>query len=210
MTKPTLLLLACLLLTGCQTTPEQPQTDAPEPVQPQSPDRTPIQTHPEEPEPFGRQTDRTEPCSVGPWVMDAPAGRNSKTRDWVVYRHRADGLDAADFPARLEEAERQYGLRPDDVNRMRLAYLLSRPDPTLQQLKRAREVLSGISNSSELAPFRDPLDREIGLLMQLKQDKGRMDELQAQLDALEAQLAALKAIEEEMVENRENMEEDQP
>lgn len=138
---------------------------------------------------------KQQPSEPGP-VIAQP----SETEEWVAYTRRVENWDPARIPDHRDEALRAYNRRPDDFNRMRLGYLLSRPAPSMQQLAQSREILAEISNTSELAPLRDLLDREIALLMQIKRDRGRILELEAHLEAL-------KAIEEEMVESRESMEE---
>jgi hypothetical protein len=111
------------------------------------------------------------------------------------FAGQIDADDPAGFQAAREAAIQQYEESPDDEARLRLAYLLSRPDPSMQQLTRGREVLAEIEADSENAPLRDMLDRELALLMELQRAQGRVLELQAQLEAL-------KAIETEITESQ--------
>lgn len=134
------------------------------------------------------------------WLTGCQATPPEKT-DWFAYTDRIDGMDPAAVRAQRESMMRQYEFEADDETRMRLGYVLSRPDPSLQQLAQGREILAEISDASDLAPLRDLLDREIALLIEIQQQRGQILELQAQLEAL-------KAIEAEMIESRQSMEEE--
>jgi hypothetical protein len=134
-----------------------------------------------------------------PVCQTTPSG----TADWVAYTHQIAGMDSAGVLAERESASRLYASQPDDEIRMRLAYVLSRPDASFQQLTRSREILAEISAASDMAPVRDLLDREISLLIKLQRAQGRTLELQAQLEAL-------KAIEAEMLENRQDLDKEDP
>jgi hypothetical protein len=123
--------------------------------------------------------------------------------DWVAYTHQIAGMDTAGVLAERESVSRRYASLPDDEIRMRLAYVLSRPDASMQLLTRSREILAEVSAASEMAPLRDLLDREISLLIELQRAQGRTLELQAQLEAL-------KVIEAEMLESREALDKEDP
>lgn len=122
-------------------------------------------------------------------------GSPSRTALWPDFAGQLDPNDPAGIQAARESAIRQYEENPDDEARLRLAYLLSRPDPSMQQLAQGREVLAEIEADSENAPLRDMLDRELALLIDLQRAQGRVLELQAQLEAL-------KAIETEIAESQ--------
>jgi hypothetical protein len=109
---------------------------------------------------------------------------------------------------------KQYIAQPTDVNRLRAAYAMSRPDASLEQLAQSRVLLAEIAAGSELAPMRDLLDAEIRQSMAVQEAQLRVLELQAQLEhlqarlgELQAQLDALKSIEEEMVESQQQTDE---
>lgn len=122
-------------------------------------------------------------------------GSPSRTPLWQDIMGQLDPNNSAAFQAARESALQQYEESPDDKARLRLAYLLSRPNPSMQQLSRGREVLAEIEADSENAPLRGMLDRELALLMDLQRAQGRVLELQAQLEAL-------KAIETEIAESQ--------
>ena len=125
----------------------------------------------------------------------------TRTDDWAAEMKRIDSLSASQIGNERELAQSQYDRGPDDASRMRLAYALSRGDPSIQQLARSREVLSEISGASTNAAYRDLLDRELELMIQTKRQRGRILELEAQLEAL-------KKVETEMLQNRDTIDGD--
>jgi hypothetical protein len=127
-------------------------------------------------------------------------GSSLRPAPWPDYAGQLDLANPAAVQAARESAQQQYAASPDDETRLRLAYLLSRPDPSMQQLLRGREVLAEIEADSDHAPLRDMLDRELALLMDLQRARGRVLELQAQLEAL-------KAIETEITERQQDRQE---
>lgn len=120
------------------------------------------------------------------------------TEGLVEFTHHYDSLKGADARAEREAESQRYVSDPDDATRWRLAYAMSHPEASLQQLARSRVILAEIPAQSDVAPLRDLLDREIQLLIELQESKAQALELQAQLDAL-------KEIEAEMAERRQNL-----
>ena len=140
-------------------------------------------------------------CQAVPTSTPAPAPHPQDI--WRSYTQQVNGM--SESQARVERSQLAERLEraPDDETRMRLAYTLSRPNPSSGQLQRALALLAEISPASDWAPSRDALDVELGLRLQLLQAEGRILELQAQLEAL-------KAIETQMIENREDLEGQDP
>lgn len=137
-----------------------------------------------------------------------------ETPDWAGYLDQVDRMDAQQLRSAREAAMQQYLVRPTDVNRLRAAYAMSRPDASLEQLAQSRDLLAEIAAAGDLAPMRDLLDAEIRQSMAVQEAQFRILELQAQLEDLQArlgelqtQLDALKSIEEEMVENQQQADE---
>lgn len=124
----------------------------------------------------------------------------SETDRWLDYAALVDGMDAAQVRDERDANARLYASQGGDEVRLRLAYTLSRPGASLQQLERGLEVLAEIPADSQWAAMRDWLHREISLALELGRAEGRILELKAHLDAL-------KAIEAEMIESRQEMEE---
>lgn len=123
-------------------------------------------------------------------------------------------MDAQQLLLARESAMRQYATQPDDTNRLKAAYVLSRTPASPRQLEECKAILAEISASSELAPMRDLLDGEVNKFMEVQAVEARTLELREEFDALQAelvvlreQLDALKKIETEMVESQEETDE---
>lgn len=163
-------------------------------------------------------------CLAGCQVTPVPSGHD----DWAAWFARVDAMDAAHLETAQAEAQRQNTIDPTDRNRLRAGYALSRPGASLAQLEQAREVIAQIPAESELAAYRELLDEEVRLRMELRrtqlrltgqqleaeQLKSRTSELQRRIEGLlsqvrdlQTQLDALKAIEENMVESQQQSDE---
>jgi len=95
-----------------------------------------------------------------------------------------------------------YQQHPDDETRLRLAYVLSRPNPSTQDLEASRRLLDEIGPDSDYVALRDALRREIALLNELEVARQRADAQQAQLDAIETDLVKSQALSAELSTNR--------
>lgn len=145
-------------------------------------------------------------------------------QDWADFLNRIDRMDMQQLQLARDALMSQYEVQPTDSNRLRAGYALSRPGSSPEQLARGRAILGEIPSSSELAPMRDLLEREIvmsievqgaesrvlELQAQLSEQQAQLGELRARLGELQAQLDALKSIEEEMVESQQQADEIHP
>ena len=140
-------------------------------------------------------------CQAFPTPTPDPAPHPQEL--WHSYTQQINGM--SESQARVERSQLAERLErtPDDETRMRLAYTLSRPNPSSGRLQRALALLAEIPPASTWAANRDALDVELALRLQLLEAEGRILELQAQLEAL-------KAIETEMIEHREDLEDPDP
>jgi hypothetical protein len=136
---------------------------------------------------------------------------------WTAFLTRADRMDAPQLQLAREAAMKQYTDLPNDSNRLRAAYLLSRPEASLQQLQQSREILAGISAGSDLAALGALMDEEIQRTVEAqKSELGtlqlqlRLIELHGQLGELQKQLNALKEIEQEMGKSQQEADEVHP
>lgn len=136
---------------------------------------------------------------------------------WADFLGRVDRMDAAQLDLARQTAIGDYALHPTDANRLRLAYLLSRPEATPDRLAQSEEILGGIANGSELAPMRDLLRGEIRKSLEVQVTEQRALELDAQLaglkrrvSELQTQLDALKKIEQEMADSQHSAEDMRP
>lgn len=136
---------------------------------------------------------------------------------WADFLGRVDRMDAAQLDLARQSAIGDYALHPTDANRLRLAYLLSRPEATPDRLAQSEEMLGGIPAGSELAPMRDLLRGEIRKSLEIQEAELRAQELEAQLadqkrrvSELQTQLDALKEIEQEMADSQHSAEDMHP
>jgi len=109
-----------------------------------------------------------------------------------------DNLGPDGLQREREVALSEYEQRPDDETRLRLAYVLSRPNPSTQDLEASRRLLDGIGSDSEYAALRDGLRREIALLSELEIARRRADEQQARLEAIETDLVTSQELSQEL------------
>lgn len=123
--------------------------------------------------------------------------------DWPAFTRAFDAMDRDGVNTAREAALVRYNSQPDDPARLRLAYVLSRPDVPLRQLERSREILAEIANDSPHVALRDALDREIRALSQLQRMHGRLLEVESRLEAL-------KAIEQDLNQSRRQRENPPP
>lgn len=163
-------------------------------------------------------------CLVGCQTTPAP----SQNTEWAAWMAEVDAMDAASLGAVQAEALRQYTIDPADRTRLRAGYALSRPGASLAQLEQAREVIAQIPADSEFAAYRELLDEDVRLRMELRRTRLRLAEQQLEVETLtsksselqrriegllsqvrdlQTQLETLKAIEENMVESQQESDE---
>jgi hypothetical protein len=151
------------------------------------------------------------------WLAACQNTPPPETPDWAGFLDRVERMDEQQLQFAREAALQQYSVQPTDANRLRAAYLLSRPAAAPEQLAQGLEILAEIPAGSDLAAMRDLLGAEIRQSMKLRAAELRSLELQAQLEGLQARLGelqarlnALKAIEQEMTENQQQADEMRP
>jgi len=149
------------------------------------------------------------PCLMLAGCQALPSRAPGAMADWAKYARELDGMDSTALASASAAALEEYESRPNDRNRMRAAYALSREGAGAGQLARSREILAEIPSGSELYPLRDLLDKEIGYAQAAAAAKSRERKLSAERDRLQAELAevheqleALKAIEQEIVKSQ--------
>ena len=132
---------------------------------------------------------------------------------WADFLGRVDRMDASQLDLARQTAIGDYALHPTDANRLRAAYLLSRPEASTDRLAQSQEMLGGIADGSDLAPMRDLLRGEIRKSLEVQVTVQRAQELEAQLaelkrrvSELQTQLDALKNIEQEMADSQHSAE----
>lgn len=113
-----------------------------------------------------------------------------------------DQLAPEEFLAARNEALERYARDPSDANRLRLSYILSRPNSPTQDLVTSRALLEEISAQSEVALLRDSMQREIELLAELKKARQDVAEQQARLEAVQQDLEKSERLKSELQSTR--------
>ena len=120
--------------------------------------------------------------------------------DWLEFMEQVNGLDAQALEQEYAVALEGLGAGTEAADRLRLAYLLSRPGLASQDIHRAQLLLTEIPAESAYAPIRDLMARELAQLVQLQAARERVQELETQLENL-------KSIDTELTEVQAEMEE---
>lgn len=133
---------------------------------------------------------------------------------WSSFVRYIQSLQPSDLEFERDLAIERYQTLPNDLNRLRLAYLLSRPRLPEPEPSRSQALLAEIDTSSELAALRDLVGKELALLSELDAHrqqvdklKGRVQALNSQVQGLQAQLNTLRTIETDINDTQRELEE---
>jgi chromosome segregation ATPase len=167
-------------------------------------------------------------------ALGACASTPPDLAEWTSFSHEVDRLTPEELGARISGTDERYRTSPDDLTRLQLAYLLSRPALETQDVDAGRRLLDEIATDSRYSPLRDLVQRQISVEGELQSARreirdrnSQIELLQQQIDKLEpradreaelralrdkvreleAQLDALKSIEAEMSEGQKAMDE---
>jgi len=103
---------------------------------------------------------------------------------WVAYVKHVDGLDEAGLTQEYALTLERYRAEPDDATRLRLSYLLSRPQLPERNVTMSQVLLSQVPADSAYAPLRALLAQETALMIDLEGARQQAQQLRAQLEAL--------------------------
>lgn len=103
---------------------------------------------------------------------------------WGQYMARVDRMNPDQLQMERAALLHKYQSRPDDQVRLRLSYVLSRDEPSLPRLKRARRILAEVDTHGDSATIRNLLDRQLALSMSLQKAQGQILQLKTQLEKL--------------------------
>jgi len=126
----------------------------------------------------------------------------SRSEQPTVVLMEIDDLGPEGLVQERDAAVALYQQAPSDETRLRLAYVLSRPNPSTQDLETSRKLLDEIGPDSDNVALRDALRREIALLNELELARRRADAQQDRLDAIEADLVRNQELSTELAANR--------
>lgn len=120
--------------------------------------------------------------------------------EWVAFVDHVNALEPAEFNEELRASFDTLGNQPSALDRLHLAYLLSRPNLATQDIRKSQLLLTEIPPDSPYAPIRDLLARELDHLTALRSASSRIEEL-------EVQLKTLKSIDADMTKGQTQLEE---
>jgi hypothetical protein len=140
-----------------------------------------------------------------PATAPAPAAQCNCTSvaEWVAFVDHVDGLDETGLVEEYATTLARYQQAPDDAERMRLSYLLSRPQLPMRDIGASQVLLTQISADSPYAPLRDLLAQETALQIDLQAAREQAHQLRTQLEAL-------KGIDTDLTRGQEEIEELSP
>jgi len=107
-----------------------------------------------------------------------------RTGNWVTYTRTVSQMAPAELTLAQDAARKNYQQEKTDRNRLELAWLLSRPDASRQQIKQSLDLLAEINQRSDWAPLRDLVRQQVELRQALLTEHGKALEFKAQLDAM--------------------------
>ena len=125
----------------------------------------------------------THPVAPAPPPLVLPA---SPLVQWVEFASELEPLNSSELLAKRNNLRASYAQAPNNEQRMRLAYLLSRPNPATQNFAKSLALLAELEPNSHFAPLRNMIQREITLSKQLNATRQKLQELQNQLNTLKA------------------------
>jgi len=159
---------------------------------------------------------------AGVITLSACCSSPERVPDWSEYANAALRYPEDQLQVVQKAALLRYQGQADDENRMKLAWLLSRGDPSLQQLQRALELARQVAPEGPWAARSNLLQVDLENMIELQTTRGRLLELgtqietksrqledmgdrletvEAQLETVETQLKAMKDIEARMTED---------
>lgn len=118
--------------------------------------------------------------------------------DWVRFVDSAESYGPAGLEAHIEATRDQYRAAPDDLTRLRLAFLLSCRDEGAADLDASHALLAEVSGQSTYAPMRDMVERHIELVAEIRTMQQEIDRRAARIRELDDRIESLEAQESEV------------
>lgn len=103
---------------------------------------------------------------------------------WQDFTARVEGMNETELLAARRALLEDYRSQPSDAVRLRLSYVLSRTEVSLEQLRQARRIVAEVAAGGPHTVVRDLLLQQIGLLVRLQETQGEVLQLRAQLEML--------------------------
>jgi hypothetical protein len=125
-------------------------------------------------------------------VLGACATAPYDLADWSSFADQVDRLSSEELAERISGADEQYRTSPDDLKRLQLAWLLSRPAPDTQDVEAGRQLLEEIDNDSPYSALRDVIRRQIVVENKLQAARQEIRERNSEIEFLQQQIGQLE------------------
>ena len=125
-------------------------------------------------------------------LLGACASTLPDVSDWANFANEVDHLSPEELGARISSVDEHYQTSPDDLTRLQLAYLLSRPGSEAHDVKAGRSLLEQIDDNGPYSALRDLVDRQIAVEAALEASRQKVEERNAQIELLRRQIGQLE------------------
>lgn len=132
---------------------------------------------------------------------------HSSLMDWGQFVEEIARLEPPSYVSFRDQLLLSYKNSPDDEIRLRLGYLLSRPNTDIQNLPKSVELLAEIERNSSYLWLRTSLLNEINLMRELRAANAELNSADESIDELQTQLKMLKTIDGDLTESQREIDE---
>jgi len=112
--------------------------------------------------------------------------------DWANFAAEVDGLSPQELGTRISSVDEHYSTSPDDLTRLQLAYLLSRPGSEAHDVRAGRSLLEQIDDDGPYSALRDLVNRQITVEAELEASRQQVQQRNAQIELLHKQIDQLE------------------
>jgi polyhydroxyalkanoate synthesis regulator phasin len=125
-------------------------------------------------------------------VLSACASTQVDVADWAGFVDEVDRLSPEELGLRLADTDRHFRTAPDDLTRLQLGYLLSRPVPGTQDVEAGRALLGEIDADSPYSALRDLVQKQVAVEGALQSARREVAEQNSQIEVLRQQVSELE------------------
>lgn len=125
-------------------------------------------------------------------ALGACASMPCNLEDWASFADGTDHLSPEELGARISSVDERYRTSPDDLTRLQLAYLLSRPAPATQDVEAGRQLLDEIDSESAYSSLRDLVRRQIEAEARFQSTRRKVQECNSEIELLHEQIDKLE------------------
>jgi DNA repair exonuclease SbcCD ATPase subunit len=126
-------------------------------------------------------------------TLGACASTPSDVDDWAAFVSEADRYSQTELQARIAAAHERYREAPDDLARLRLAYLLGLPVAATQDVDAGRALLVEVDPDGRYSSLRSLVTRQIALMARLQSARQELHERDSEIGSLRNRIGELEA-----------------